>query len=37
MKYIYESERGILVFKTKDQFIDYLVYNVLGDNWRKEE
>ena len=37
MKYIYESERGTFVFTTKDQFIDHLVYSVLGDSWRKEE
>ena len=37
MKYYYESERGTFVFRTKDQLIDYLVYNVLGDTWRKEE
>lgn len=37
MKYYYESEVRTLVFKTKDQLIDHLVYNVLGDNWRKDD
>lgn len=35
MKYYYENENGIFVFRTKDQLIDYLVYNVLGNKWRK--
>ncbi len=33
----YEDAAKWKVFKTKDEFIDYLVYQKLGDEWRKEE
>lgn len=42
MKYYYLKNKNYensywLIFKTKDSLIDYLVYDMLGDEWRKEE
>jgi hypothetical protein len=42
MKYYYLENKHYensqwLVFKTKDALIDYLVYQKIGDEWRKEK
>ena len=38
MKYVYTDDIGTeFVFKTKDALINHVVYDVIGNKWRKEE